>query len=83
MAGQVAMALNWKRAGVGEIIYCEGGEALAQAAQGNCGCLISESVQDQAEWSSEQPGLVEYIPADGRGAGTSLNLRSFPSQTIA
>ena len=27
-------------------------------------------VQGQVGWSSEQPGLVEDVPADGRGAGT-------------
>jgi len=28
------------------------------------------SVQGQVGWSSEQPGLVEDVPAHGRGVGT-------------
>ena len=31
---------------------------------------LSGSVQGQAGWSSEQPGLVEGVPAHGRGVGT-------------
>jgi len=39
-------------------------------AQRNCGCPFPGSVQGQAGWSSEQPGLVEDVPAHGRGVGT-------------
>jgi len=46
---------------------CEGGEALAQVAQRSCGCPLPGRVQGQAGWSSEQPGLVEGVPAHGRG----------------
>jgi len=51
-------------------LWHEGGEALEQVAQRSCGCHLSGSVQGQAGWSSEQPGLVEDVPAHGRGVGT-------------
>jgi len=53
-----------------EILPHEGGEALAQVAQRSCGCLLPDSAQSQVGWSSEQPGLVEDVPAHGRGVGT-------------
>jgi len=46
-------------------------EMLAQAAQRNCGCPLPVSVQGQVGWVFEQPGLVEDVPAHGRGVGTS------------
>ena len=52
------------------VLHCEGGEALAQVAQRGCGCPIPGSVQGQAGWGFEQPGLVEGVPAHGRGVGT-------------
>ena len=53
-----------------EVLHCEGGEALKQVAQRGCGCPIPGSVQGQAGWGFEQPGLVEGVPAHGRGVGT-------------
>ena len=53
-----------------EVLHCEGGEALEQVAQRGCGCPIPGSVQGQAGWGFEQPGLVEGVPAHGRGVGT-------------
>ena len=53
-----------------EILPHEGGETLAQAAQRSCGCPLPGRVQGQVGWSSEHPGLVEDVPADGRGVGT-------------
>ena len=53
-----------------EVLHCEGGEALAQVARRGCGCPIPGSVQGQAGWGFEQPGLVEGVPARGRGVGT-------------
>jgi len=53
-----------------EILPHEGGETLAQVAQRSCGCPLPGSVQGQVGWSSEQPGLVEDVPAHGRGVGT-------------
>jgi len=51
-------------------LHHAGGEALAQAAQRSCGCPLLGSVQGQVGWSSEQPGLVEDVPAHGSGVGT-------------
>ena len=48
----------------------EGGEALAQVAQRSCGCPLPGSVQGQVGGGFEQPGLVEGVPAHGRGVGT-------------
>ena len=45
-------------------------EALEQVAQRGCGCPIPGSVQGQVGWGFEQPGLVEGVPAHGRGVGT-------------
>ena len=47
----------------------EGGETLEQVAQRNCGCPLPGSVQGQVGWGSEQPGLVEGVPAHGGGGG--------------
>jgi len=54
-----------------EILYSEGGVALAQVAQRSCGCPLPGRVQGQVGRGSEQPGLVEGVPAPGRGVGTS------------
>jgi len=62
-------------------LYSEGAEALAQVAQRSCGCALPGSVQGQVGWGFEQPGLVEGVPAHGRGVGTR-SIRSFPIQTI-
>jgi len=50
--------------------FREGGETLEQVAQRSCGCPLPGSVQGQVGWSSEQSGLVEDVPAHGRGGGT-------------
>ena len=50
-----------------EVLRCEGGEALEGLAQRGCGCSLPGSVQGQAGWGFEQPGLVEGVPAHGRG----------------
>ena len=41
-----------------QILYSEGGEALAKVARRVCGCPVPGSVQGQAGWDFEQPGLV-------------------------
>ena len=51
-------------------------------AQRSCGCPLPGIAQGQVGWSSEQPGLVEDVPAHGRGIGTRWSLRSRPTQTI-
>jgi len=50
-----------------EIIYFEGGEALAHVAQRSCGCPLPGSAQGQVGRGLEHPGLVEAVPAHGRG----------------
>ena len=65
-----------------EILYSEGGEALDQVAQRSCGCPLPGSVQGQAGWGFEQPGLVEGVPAHGRGGWTKWSTRSRPTQII-
>jgi len=40
------------------------------------------SVLGQPGWGFEQPGLVEGVPAHGRGVGTRVSLRFLPTQTI-
>ena len=51
-------------------LHCEGSEELEQVAQRGCGCPIPGSVQGQAGWGFEQPGLVEGVPAHGWVVGT-------------
>jgi len=53
-----------------EIIYYEGAEALDQVTLRSCGCPLPGSVESQVGWDFEQPGLVEGVPAHGRGGGT-------------
>ena len=53
-----------------EILSCEGGETLEQVAQNGCGCSLPGSIQGQAGWGIEQPGLVGGVPAYSRGVGT-------------
>jgi len=50
-----------------EILWYEGGEALAQVAQRSYGCPLPGSVQGQVGWGFEQPELVGSIPSHGRG----------------
>ena len=40
---------------------------LEQVAQRSCGCPLPGSVQSQAGWGFEQPGLVERVPAPMAG----------------
>ena len=51
------------------IFYDKGGETLAQITQRSSGGPIPENTQGQVGSGSEQPGLVEDIPAHCRGAG--------------
>ena len=48
----------------------EGGEALEQVAQGDCGCPIPGGTQGQAGCGSGQPGLVVGDPAHSRRVET-------------
>jgi len=49
--------------------YYKGGETLEQGAQRGSGGPTPGSIQGQAGRSSEQPGLVEDVPAHCRGVG--------------
>jgi len=53
-----------------EILYYECCETLEQPAQRSCGCSLPGSAEGQVEWGFEQPGLVEGVPAHGRGVAT-------------
>ena len=47
---------------------CEiSGETLEQVAQRGCGWPLPGSIQGQAGWGFEQPGLVGGVPAYSRG----------------
>ena len=43
---------------------------------------IPRNVQGQVGWGSEQPGLVEDVPAHCRGVGLDDLSRSLPTQSI-
>ena len=50
-----------------ETLYSEGGETLAQVAWRACRCPIPGTIPGQAGRGSEQPDLVEGVPAHCRG----------------
>jgi len=52
-----------------EIFYNEDGETLAKVAQIGGRGPIPGNIQGQAGWGSEQPDLVEDVPANCRGLG--------------
>lgn len=39
---------------------------MGTVSQSSCGCPILGGVQGQVAWGSEQPALVECVPALGR-----------------
>jgi len=47
--------------------YDKGVGALEQVSRRSCGCPLPGSVQGQVGCGFEQPGLVEGVPAHGRG----------------
>jgi len=51
------------------LFYDEGGETLERVAQRGGRCPIPGNIQGQAEWGSDQPGLVEDVPAHCREVG--------------
>ena len=51
------------------MFYAEGGETLAQVAQRGGQCPIPGHIQGQVGRGSEQPGLVEDVPARCWGVG--------------
>jgi len=48
-----------------EFLHYEGGEALECVAQRSCGFPLRGSVQGQAGWGFEQPGVVEGVSDRG------------------
>ena len=52
-----------------EIFYSEGAETLQQVSQRGGRCPIPGNTQGQAGRGSEQPDLVEGVPAHCRGVG--------------
>ena len=48
------------------MLYYKGGGALEQVAQTDYGLSIPKRAQGQVGWGSDQPGLVEGVPAHGR-----------------
>jgi len=50
-----------------EILYSERSETLARAAQRGGRCPIPGNIQGQVGRGSEQPDLVEVVPAHCRG----------------
>ena len=60
----------------------EGGETLAQVAQRGSGGPIPGNIQGQVGRGSEQPGLVEDVPAHCRGVGLDGLKRLLPTQRI-
>ena len=57
------------RLDIGEVLYYESGEALDQAAQRGCGCLIPGHVQSQVGWGPGQPGLLLDVEVGGPACG--------------
>ena len=53
-----------------KFFYCEGHKTLEQVAQRGCECLLPGSIQDQAGWVFEPPGLEGGVPAYSRCVGT-------------
>jgi len=52
-----------------EIFYDEGNETLEHVAQRGGGCPFPGNIQGQVGRGSEQPGLVEDVPAHCKGVG--------------
>jgi len=52
-----------------KMFYYEDGETLEQLAQGGSGGPILGNIQGQVGRGSEQPGLVEHVPAHWKGVG--------------
>jgi len=65
-----------------EILYSEGGEALAGVAQRSCVCPIPGGDQGQVGRGPGQPDLVGGSPAYGRGDGSAWALSFIPAQAI-
>jgi len=58
----------------GEVLHCESGKVLEQAAQIGCGCPIPGDVQGQVGWGPGQPGLVLNMEVGGPACGGGLDI---------
>ncbi|PKU34471.1 pol- hypothetical protein [Limosa lapponica baueri] len=63
-----------------KFVYDEGGETLAQVNQRGGRCPIPGNIQGQVGWGSEQPDLVEDVPAHCRGLDWMTFKGSFESK---
>ena len=52
-----------------EFFYSEGGETLDRVAPRGSGGHVPRRIEGQVGWGSEQPDLVEDVPAHCRGFG--------------
>jgi len=50
-----------------EFFYHEGGETLEWVALRGSGGPVPGNIQGHVGWGSEQPGVVEHVPAHCRG----------------
>ena len=64
-----------------DFFYHEGGETLAQVAQRGGRCPIPGNIQGQAGRGSEQPDVVEDVPAPCTGVELDNLSRPLPTQT--
>jgi len=65
-----------------DIFYNEGDETLEWVSQRGGRCPIPSNIQGQVGRGSEQPDLVEDVPAHCRGVGLDDLERSLPTETI-
>ena len=65
-----------------DLFYSKAGETLAQVVQRGGRCAIPRNTEGQVGRGSEQPGLVEDVPADCSEVGLDDLFRSLPRQTI-
>ena len=70
------MVVNWNKVDLDwieeEIFYSEGGETLEQVVQRGSGGPITGNIQSQVGRGSEQPDLVEDVPAHCREVGLDV-----------
>jgi len=64
-----------------KFLYCEGDEMLRHI-QRDCECPLPGSIQGQAGWSFEQPGLVGAVPAYSRGLELGSHKGSFQTKSF-
>ena len=63
-------------------VHFELNSVVGFIARFTCGCPFPDRVQGQVGRGLEHPGLVEGVPAHGRGVGTRWALRSLATWTI-